>query len=192
MSVSAISSGSLSYVSDLLSSSSASTPSFSSSSSTTDTFSSTLSELESAIKSVDLTSAKDPVGTFLTSVEKALSTEDISSAQTAHTTFQTAPTPGSPSSSSSTGGFGSELQGLESAIQSGDLTSAKSYLNEIEQSSPSQSTPTSSSTTSSSTSATDPIGTFLKIVEAAISSGSLSAAQTALSTFKSQPYPGST
>lgn len=88
MSISGISSGSLSYVSDLLSSSSTSSTSSSSSSSTTDTFSSSLSELESAVKSGDLTSAKeylsdieqnkphgstngtDPVGTFLTSVRR--------------------------------------------------------------------------------------------------------------------------
>ena len=65
-------------------------------------------------------------------------------------------------------------------------------LTKIEKSSSFQSISASSSKTSSSTSAADPMGTFLKSVEAAIFNESLGAAQTALSIFQSQPFPGST
>jgi ribosomal protein S20 len=208
MSISAISSGSLSYLSELFLTSNStaltSSTSTSGSASTTDTFSSTLSELESAIKSGDLNSANkylteieesnpqgskngtDPIGTFLSSVEKALSTGDISSAQTALTTFESAKAP----DSSSQGGLGKELSQLESDIKSGNLTAAAKDLAQIQSHSPS-STTSSTSTSSSSTSSSDPIATFLKNVEAAISSGSIAAAQSALGTFQSQSYSSS-
>ncbi|RXH54822.1 hypothetical protein [Granulicella sibirica] len=216
MSISAVSSSDLSaLLDDLYTSSSTTTTSKTSTSNGTDSFSSTLSELESAISSGNLTSAKeylsevekasprstngtDPIGTFLTSVENALSSGDISSAQKALTTLQSAPGPGS-SAQSSGSDFDTELSSLESAIQSGDLTSAAKYLSALEADSPSHSATSAASTSSSATtassasgnSASDPIGTFLKSVEAAVANGSLSAAVSALNIFQSQAVPSS-
>jgi ribosomal protein S20 len=126
-------------------------------------------------------------------VESALASGDISSAQTALKTLQSAPAPGS--SSQSGGSFDSTLSSLESAIASGDLTSAAKYLTALESESPqgtkdSSSTSQTTSTSSTSNSNNDPIGTFLKNVESAISTGSLSAAQSALTAFQAQPALG--
>lgn len=80
------------------------------------------------------------------------------------------------SSSSSTSGqnaFGTALDNLMNAIQSGDTTSAQKYLAQVEQLSPNK------------TNGSDPLGTFLTSVESALSNNDIKAAQTALTTLES-------
>lgn len=153
MSISPIASSLISYLDPVSSLSSVSkSASRSSSAAITDTFTSSLSRLESAIQSGNVSSAQTcltqleqsnpgasssggAVGTFLSSVEKALSIGDISAAQSALKTLETSLAAGmhlGERHRHQGGGVSKDLSDLISSIQSGDLTSAQSLLNSIQ------------------------------------------------------------
>jgi ribosomal protein S20 len=155
------------------------------------------------------TSGSNPLSTFLSSVQSALSNGDISAAQSALTTFQSSAPPAPPSgtdATSDTSGSASlnsdtikDLAKLFEAIGSGDLTSAKSAYTQLasdlglsssSSSSSSSSDATQSTSSSSSSSTSNDFATLLKEIGEAISSGSISGAQTALTDFINGVGPG--
>jgi len=195
MSISSVTTSPFSY--DLLRLSASSSSSFTSSASgasNSQSFESTLSSLISSIESGDLTATeryltaaeqnspqqtngRDPIGRFLSGVEGAVSDGSISEAQTALATFESYTAPVQGASSETPNSREVTMSNLADAIRSGDLTSAKQYVDMLQKNNP------------NGANGTDPISEYIAAVQSAIANGSVTTAQSALLTFQAYSSP---
>lgn len=152
--------------------------------------------------------SSSPLGQFLSSVSTALENNDISSAQSVLTTLKgqqppagppPPPPSGSDSASSTVSEVAQDVVSLFSSISSGDLTGAQKAFNDLtslltgDSSSSSVSTAdtTSSSSTGTSSSGETSFASLLNAIGAALNTGDMSSAQTAMSSFLQSLSKGS-